>query len=175
MSSSSSVQKLRWRTVSPSPAPWPVTLTRQHQKCENAESIECVFSWPGLSITIVGWRVQTRCLCVLPLFVCLSALASWRVFSTELETNLCEFFTIMEKSPTMAFSWMKAATTAFKFKNLLRHYARRALTHSKYIYEILGYWHKSHIRYGRLYESMLTNLPIPLYGLVGAFSVIMKL
>ena len=51
------------------------TVTRQHQKCENAESIECVFSWPGLSITIVGWRLQTRCLCVLPLFVCLPAAA----------------------------------------------------------------------------------------------------
>ena len=70
-----SVQKLGWRTVSPPPAPRPVTVTRQHQKCENAESIECVFSWPGLSITIVRWRLQTRCLCVLPLFVCLPAAA----------------------------------------------------------------------------------------------------
>ena len=28
----------------------------------------------------------------------------------------------------MAFSWLKAATTAFAFKTLLRHYAKRALT-----------------------------------------------
>ena len=28
----------------------------------------------------------------------------------------------------MAFSWLKAATTAFTFKTLLRHYAKRALT-----------------------------------------------
>ena len=35
-------------------------------------------------------------------------------------------FVIMEKSPTRAFSWLKAATTAFTFKTLLRHYAKRA-------------------------------------------------
>ena len=33
-----------------------------------------------------------------------------------------------EKAPTRAFSWLKAATTAFTFKTLLRHYAKRALT-----------------------------------------------
>ena len=37
-------------------------------------------------------------------------------------------FTIMEKAPSRAFSWLKAATTAFTFKTLLRHYAKRALT-----------------------------------------------
>ena len=36
--------------------------------------------------------------------------------------------TITEKAPTRAFSWLKAATTAFTFKTLLRHYAIRALT-----------------------------------------------
>ena len=35
--------------------------------------------------------------------------------------------TITEKAPPRAFSWLKAATTAFKFKTLLRHYAKRAL------------------------------------------------
>ena len=34
----------------------------------------------------------------------------------------------MEKAPARAFSWLKAATTAFTFKTLLRHYAKRALT-----------------------------------------------
>ena len=33
-----------------------------------------------------------------------------------------------EGPPTMAFSWLKAATTAFTFKTLLRHYSKRALT-----------------------------------------------
>ena len=37
-------------------------------------------------------------------------------------------FVITEKAPTIAFSWLKAATTAFTFKTLLRHYAKRALT-----------------------------------------------
>ena len=36
--------------------------------------------------------------------------------------------TITEKAPTRASSWLKAATTAFTFKTLLRHYAKRALT-----------------------------------------------
>ena len=37
-------------------------------------------------------------------------------------------FVITEKAPTRAFSWLKAATTAFTFKALLRHYAKQALT-----------------------------------------------
>ena len=37
-------------------------------------------------------------------------------------------FVITEKAPTRAFSWLKAATTAFTFKTLLRHYAKRAFT-----------------------------------------------
>ena len=40
-----------------------------------------------------------------------------------------ERFVIMEKATTRAFSWLKAATTAFTFKTLLRHYAKWALTH----------------------------------------------
>ena len=36
--------------------------------------------------------------------------------------------TITEKAPTRAFSWLKAPTSAFTFKTLLRHYAKRALT-----------------------------------------------
>ena len=33
--------------------------------------------------------------------------------------------TITEKAPTRAFSWLKAATTAFTLKTLLRHYANQ--------------------------------------------------
>ena len=35
---------------------------------------------------------------------------------------------ITEKAPTRAFSWLKAATTAFTFKTLLGHYGKQALT-----------------------------------------------
>ena len=42
--------------------------------------------------------------------------------------NVPEDFTIMEKAPTRAFSWLKAPTSAFTFKTLLRHYAKQALT-----------------------------------------------
>ena len=37
-------------------------------------------------------------------------------------------FVITEKAPTRVFSWLKAATTAFTLKTLLRHYAKRTLT-----------------------------------------------
>ena len=37
-------------------------------------------------------------------------------------------FTITEKAPSRAFSWLKAPTSAFTFKTLLRHYAKWALT-----------------------------------------------
>ena len=57
-------------------------------------------------------------------------------------------YVITEKAPTRAFSWLKAATTAFTFKTLLRHYAKRALTP----------------------RSLNVKL-----GLVGAFSVITNL
>ena len=40
-------------------------------------------------------------------------------------------FTITEKAPTRAFSWLKVPTSAFTLKTLLRHYAKWALTHSK--------------------------------------------
>ena len=36
--------------------------------------------------------------------------------------------TITEKAPIRAFSWLKATTSAFTFKTLFRHYAKRALT-----------------------------------------------
>ena len=44
----------------------------------------------------------------------------------ELQTNLREdyCFTIMEKAPTRTFSWLKAPTSTFTFKTLLRHYAK---------------------------------------------------
>ena len=52
-------------------------------------------------------------------------------------------FVITEKAPTRAFSWlMKAATTAFTFKTLLRHYAKRALNPWSLNVK-LGLWHKS--------------------------------
>ena len=34
-------------------------------------------------------------------------------------------FVITEKAPTRAFSWLKAATTTFTFKTLLRRYAKK--------------------------------------------------
>ena len=53
---------------------------------------------------------------------CCAALAGDQV---ELEKGPSE---ITEKAPTRAFSCLKAATSAFPFKTLLRHYPNRALT-----------------------------------------------
>ena len=50
------------------------------------------------------------------------------VLQLELQTNVREVFTITEKDPTRAFSWLKAATIVFTLKALLRHYAKQALT-----------------------------------------------
>ena len=52
------------------------------------------------------------------------------VLGVELETKvILRFFTIT--APTGAFSWLKAPTSTFTFKTLLRHYAKRALTPQK--------------------------------------------
>ena len=39
--------------------------------------------------------------------------------------------TITEKAPTRAFSWLKAPTSAFTFKTLLRYYAKQAPKHGE--------------------------------------------
>ena len=44
-------------------------------------------------------------------------------WSLELQTKVKRRFVITEKAPTWAFSWLKAPTSAFTFKTLLRHYA----------------------------------------------------
>ena len=54
---------------------------------------------------------------------------SWKSISAS--KSCIRRFVITEKAPTRAFSWLKAATTAFTFKTLLRHYAKQALTHGK--------------------------------------------
>ena len=41
----------------------------------------------------------------------------------ELQTKIRKDFRIIEKAHTRAFSWLKAPTSAFTFKTLLRHYA----------------------------------------------------
>ena len=54
-----------------------------------------------------------------------------RGFLLELQTKARKDFTIMEKASTRIFSWLKAPTSTFTFKTLLRHYAKQAETHSK--------------------------------------------
>ena len=46
----------------------------------------------------------------------------------ELETKVHTMVSNHREGPDRAFSRLKAPTSAFTFKTLLRHYARRALT-----------------------------------------------
>ena len=43
-------------------------------------------------------------------------------------TKVLKYFTITEKAPTRALSWLKVPTSASTFKKLSRHYAKIALT-----------------------------------------------
>ena len=52
-------------------------------------------------------------------------------------------FKITEKAPTRALSWLRAPTSAFTFKTLLRHYAKRELT-PRSLNVKLGPRHKGH-------------------------------
>ena len=43
-----------------------------------------------------------------------------KVSRIELQTKICEDFTITENAPIRALSWLKVLTSAFTFKTLLR-------------------------------------------------------
>ena len=53
---------------------------------------------------------------------------------------VCEDFTITEKAPSRAFSWLKVPTSIFTFMTLLRHHAKRVLT-PRYVDMKLGCRH----------------------------------
>merc|ERR1719336_3454374 len=67
-------------------------------------------------------------------------------------------FVITEKAPTRAFSWLKAATTAFTLKTLLRHHAKRALT-PRSLNAKLGPRRKGHKRRGGLVSIVSYSRP----------------
>ena len=66
-----------------------------------------------------------------------------RPFTKSLKRRSIQMVVITEKAPTRAFSWLKAATTAFTFKTLLRHYAKQVLTPQSLNVK-LGLRHNSH-------------------------------
>ena len=85
--------------------------------------------------------LSTSCWCVifqiLPLkikflFPAINCRALWRRVMKTLDSSASKSsirrFVITEKAPTRAFSWLKAPTSAFTIKTLLRHYAKQALT-----------------------------------------------
>ena len=84
-------------------------------------------------------------------------------------------FVITEKAPTRAFSWLKAAATAFTFKTLLRHYAKQALT-PRSLNVKLGPRRKGHKgRAGVLNVKAVVAAFNKEKALVGAFSVMTNL
>ena len=53
---------------------------------------------------------------------------AFKLLKCTVISSVPSVFTITEKAPTRAFSWLKAPTSAFTFKTLLRHYTKRMLT-----------------------------------------------
>ena len=68
----------------------------------------------------------------------------------------------MDKAPTRAFSWLKMPTSAFTFKNLLRHYAvnRRLNMVTWWVDVKLGHKCKDHKGWAAL--RIIANLTRPL-------------
>ena len=61
----------------------------------------------------------------------ISAIRDNRYGRTRASNQCSEYyvkFTIMEKVSTRSFSWLKVPSSAFTFKTLIRHYAKRLLT-----------------------------------------------
>ena len=54
--------------------------------------------------------------------------ADYRALASGASKSSIRKFVITKKAPTRAFSWLKAATTAFTFETILRHYAKQPLT-----------------------------------------------
>ena len=79
----------------------------------------CPRHWPTRSWCFENTDPWTACPCPVTRRHCQETSAS---------KSAIRRFVITEKAPTRAFSWLNAATTAFTFKTLLRHYAKQALT-----------------------------------------------
>ena len=85
--------------------------------------------WAG-TLTCSPWRPSLCCPCWPP---CPRTRGTLRgnyflVLFSAPSVSQSIFFTIMEKASIRAFSWLNAPTSAFTFKTLLRHYAKRVLT-----------------------------------------------
>ena len=95
-----------------------VEILRTHSSIDTlVPTIECLL-WPWLACTGQG----TPAICVTVSTV------TGRPPPSSASKSSIRRFVITEKAHTRAFSWLKAATTIFTFKTLLRHYAKRTLT-----------------------------------------------
>ena len=107
--------KIHWADVTKISEFWPDRSSRGDgaecvlQCCSGCKlsSARLASQLPGLQSAAAAVVLQSRCSPALVL--------------QTIHRRSC---TITEKAPTRAFSWLKAATTTFTFKNLLRHYAK---------------------------------------------------
>ena len=95
----------------------------EHWFCPALRSSDSVFSF-----VFQSWNPARSSELPRTKSVCIFKSAALAVWEIEIQTKAIRRFVITEKAPTRAFSWLKAATTAFTFKTLLRHYAKQALT-----------------------------------------------
>ena len=118
-----------------------LTRTIRGQDCENAVTlIHCAM--PGLCLGFIWLQSVVGLYCIT-----LPRPAKWRgvLCFLLLSPQWCckQLIEVTDKASSRAFSWLKLPTSAFTFKTLVRHYAKRALT-PRSLNVKLGPRHKSH-------------------------------
>ena len=97
----------------------------------NVKTAACVVDILGSNLARCPRHRPTRSWCFEntdPRTACPCPVTRRHCQETSASKSFIRRFVITEKAPTRAFSWLKAATTAFTFKTLLRYYAKQALT-----------------------------------------------
>ena len=92
---------------------------RQHHICKCFQDCNFRLLLATLTLCLVGVYLEAKCWPG-PCLHTISAADGPSVSQSV--------FTITEEAPTSAFSWLKAPTSDFTFKTLLRHYDKWALT-----------------------------------------------
>ena len=100
-----------------------VTDTEVKLAFDSAQIVRINLDFPWTTVNLAAFALN--CLTVLTVN---AVVLVWLKMKDSASKSSIRRFTITEKAPTRAFSWLKAPTSAFTFKTLLRHYAKRALT-----------------------------------------------
>ena len=114
--------------LSPTAGGWGVEETRLLSVVSRCDWISVISKLFSAASQLQSFLTLTQ----LPPFQVIIRCPSPKLVGNSASKSCLRRFVITEKAPTRAFSWLKAATTAFTFKTLLRHYAKRALTPCNY-------------------------------------------